>query len=61
MEQDVLGLVEPYLSDDEARWGKLASEVQYRRLQLLLLREILGELRALNRALRAQERPREEE
>jgi hypothetical protein len=48
MSQDVLELVEPYLSDDSGRLGKLASEVQWRRLQLLLLREILLELRKLN-------------
>ena len=47
MGRDAIELVEPYLSDDPGRWGKLASEVQYRRLQLLLLREILVELRKL--------------
>ena len=50
MSQDVTKLVEPYLSEDPARWGKLASDVQWRRLQLLLLRAILVELRQLNRA-----------
>jgi hypothetical protein len=50
MVQDVAELVERYLSEDPIRWGKLASDVQYRRLQLLLLREILLELRKLNRA-----------
>ena len=49
MGRDVVELVEPYLSDDPTRWGKLASDVQWRRLQLLLLREILLELRKLNR------------
>ena len=49
MSRDVAELVEPYLSDDPTRWGKLASDVQWRRLQLLLLREILLELRKLNR------------
>ena len=48
-------LVEPFLSDDPSRWGKLASEVQFRRLELLLLREILVELRALKQALAQQE------
>ena len=47
MSRDVTELVEPFLSDDPSQWGKLASEVQFRRLQLLLLREILVELRAL--------------
>jgi len=48
MSRDIVELVEPYLSDDPTRWGKLASDVQWRRLQLLLLREILVELRTLN-------------
>ncbi len=48
MDRDVVELVEGYLSDDPARWGKLASDVQWRRMQLLLLREILVELRKLN-------------
>jgi hypothetical protein len=48
MAQDVVKLVEGFLSDDPGRWGKLASDVQYRRLVLLLLREILIELREHN-------------
>jgi hypothetical protein len=48
MGQDITDLVKPYLSEDPTKWGKLASEVQWRRLQLLLLREILLELRKLN-------------
>jgi hypothetical protein len=48
MGRDVLEQVEPYLSDDPAKLGKLASEAQFRRLQLLLLKEILVELRKLN-------------
>jgi hypothetical protein len=48
MGRDVLEQVEPYLSDDPAKLGKLASETQFRRLQLLLLKEILVELRRLN-------------
>ncbi len=50
MGRDVAELVEPYLSDDPIKWGKLASDIQWRRLQLLLLREILVELRKLNSA-----------
>ena len=50
MGRDVLELVEPFLSEDPGRWAKLSSDVQWRRLQLLLLREILVELRELNRA-----------
>ena len=48
MARDVAETVEEYLSEDPAKWGKLASNVQWRRLQLLLLREILVELRKLN-------------
>ena len=49
MQRDIAELVEEYLSDDPIKWGKLASDIQWRRLQLLLLREILIELRRLNR------------
>jgi hypothetical protein len=35
-------IVEGYLSEDPAKWAKLASEMHYRRLELLLLREILN-------------------
>ena len=52
MPQDVAKMVEQYLSDDPTRWAKLASDVQWRRAQLLLLREILLELRKLNDAQR---------
>ena len=48
MPRDVVELVEPFLSQDPARWAKLSSDVGWRRLQLLLLREILIELRKLN-------------
>ena len=49
MARDVLDLVDPFLSEDSSRWAKLASNIQWRRLQLLLLRAILVELRRLNR------------
>ena len=49
MSQDVAELVERYLSEDPMKWAKLASDIQWRRLQLLLLREILVELRKMNR------------
>jgi hypothetical protein len=48
MAQDVAELTQEYLSDDPLKWAKLASDVNWRRLQLLLLREILIELRNLN-------------
>jgi hypothetical protein len=56
MVQDVVELVERYLSEDPIQWGKLASDVQWRRLQLLLLREILLEVRQLRRENLGQEK-----
>lgn len=58
---NIVDLVEPYLSDDPAKWGKLASDLQWRRLQLLLLGEILIELRKLNRGSLWQEETGEDE
>jgi len=48
MTKTVVDIVEEFLPDDPTRWAKLASEVNWRRLELLLLREILLELRKLN-------------
>ena len=50
MDKDIVALVEDYLPDDPAKWGKLSSDIQWRRLQLMLLKEILVELRKLNQA-----------
>jgi len=61
MTRDIAETVEGYLSDDPARWGKLASNIQWRRLQLLLLREILVELRKLNVRACEQEEARKQE
>ncbi len=55
MARDIVETVAEYLSDDPARWGKLASNIQWRRLQLLLLREILVELRKVNARAEGQE------
>jgi hypothetical protein len=54
MSQDVLELLERYRSGDMARSAKLASTLHWRRLQLLLLGDILAELRKLNEALEGQ-------
>ncbi len=51
MSEDVMQLLDGYLTDDPSRWGKLASDIQWRRLQLTLLREILIELRRLNQQI----------
>ena len=40
MGRDVLDLVKPFLSEDPSRWAKLSSDIQWRRLQLLLLSEM---------------------
>ncbi len=48
MEQDIVQITQEYLSEDPLRWAKLASDINWRRLQVLLLREILLELRKLN-------------
>lgn len=51
MTRDVADMVAEYLSDDPTRWARLASNTAWRRLELLLLREILLELRKLNNNL----------
>ena len=49
MAQDVLELVEEYMpGTNQIRWSKLSSSITSRRLELLLLREILLELRKIN-------------
>jgi len=48
MTKSAVEIVEEYLSDDSKTWAKLASEINWRRLELLLLREILLELKKLN-------------
>ena len=55
MARDALEQVEAFLSDDPTRWAKLSSTVQWRRLQLLLWREVLLELRELRRVLLERE------
>ncbi len=48
MAKDVLELLDKYVGSDQPRsWSKLTSTVDSRRLELLLLREILVELRKL--------------
>ena len=48
MSQDVLEQLQAYRSGDMLKSAKLASTLHWRRLQLLLLGEILAELRKLN-------------
>ncbi len=48
MARSAIEITEEFLSDDPKKWGKLASDVTYRRLELLLLRDILMELKKLS-------------
>ena len=51
MPKDIIDLLEDYIPEDNPRkWAKLLSTVETRRLELLLLRGILLELRKLNKA-----------
>ncbi len=52
MSKDIAEILDQYVPmDDETRWAKLASTVHFRAFELLLLREILLELRELNKHL----------
>ncbi len=48
MARSAIEITEEFLSDDPKKWGKLASDITYRRLELLLLRDILMELKRLS-------------
>ena len=51
MAKDIIELLEEYIPvDNPKKWAKLSSTVETRRLELLLLKEILLELRTLNKA-----------
>lgn len=55
MSEDIITLLEDYIpADNRKKWGKLTSTIESRRLELLLLREILLELRKLNEKLPAR-------
>jgi len=48
-EEDILKALEKYIPENDPRkWARLASTINYRRLVLSLLKEILVELRKLN-------------
>jgi hypothetical protein len=48
-EEDILKELERYIPENDSRkWARLASTINYRRLVLSLLKEILIELRKLN-------------
>lgn len=49
MAEDIIDLLEDYIPvDNKRKWAKLQSTVDSRRLELLLLKEILLELRKMN-------------
>jgi len=49
---DIIDELEAFIPKEEPRkWAKLSSEIQYRRLQLLLLKEILLELKKISNLL----------
>lgn len=48
MKENIEKVVQEYIGEDPIKWGKLASDVNWRRLELTLLTEILRELRKLN-------------
>ena len=51
MAKDIIDLLEDYIATDAPKkWAKLSSTVESRRLELLLLKEILLELRKMNGA-----------
>lgn len=50
--EDILKELQKYVDDkNPQRWAKLSSTVSYRRLELILLSEILVELQKLNTKL----------
>ncbi len=54
MAKDIIDLLEDYIpADNRRKWAKLSSTVESRRLELLLLKEILLELRKINRGRQA--------
>jgi len=49
MAEDIIELLEEYIpASDRRKWAKLQSNIETRRLVLLLLKEILLELRKMN-------------
>ena len=55
MAEDIIDLLEEYIPADNLRkWAKLQSTVESRRLELLLLKEILLEMRKMNASKQTQ-------
>ena len=52
MQQDIITLLDEYIpADNQRKWQKLQSDIEWRRLELMLMKEILLELRKLNEQL----------
>ena len=55
MTKDIVDLLGDYVpADNPNKWAKLSSTVESRRLELLLLKEILLELREISKALQVR-------
>ena len=55
MAKDIIDLLDDYIpSDNLSKWAKLSSTVESRRLELLLLKGILLELREMNKTRQIQ-------
>ena len=55
MTKDIIELLEDYIpADNPSKWAKLSSTVESRRLELLLLKGILLELREMNKTRQVQ-------
>jgi len=55
MAKDIIDLLDDYIpADNPGKWAKLSSTVESRRLELLLLKEILLELRQINKTRQVQ-------
>jgi len=50
--KDIIEVLEDYIPEaNPGKWARLSSEIEYRRLDLLLLKEILFELRKVTQLL----------
>ncbi|MFC1593041.1 hypothetical protein ACFL4C_03410 [Candidatus Omnitrophota bacterium] len=55
MAEDIIDMLEDYVpANNRRKWAKLSSTVESRGLELLLLKEILLELREIKKAMQVQ-------
>ena len=51
MKKDIIEILDEFVPEnDSKKWAKLSSTINSRRLELMLLKEILVELRKLNKS-----------